>query len=100
LIAARTGRDTRFWILPCCFWGFSAKFEYNGEHPVEYSRAQCAMYLKPACGYVEAAHCTGPVASVAALPLTWIVASQHRYPSRPVQDVSQLCRGHRSTPSL
>lgn len=100
LIAARTGRDTRFWILPCCFWGFSAKFEYNGEHPVEYSRAQCAMYLKPACGYVEAAHCTGPVASVAALPLTWIVASQHRYPSWPVQDVSQLCRGHRSTPSL
>ena len=40
LIAARTGRETRFWILPCCFWGFSAKFEYNGEHPGEHSRTQ------------------------------------------------------------
>jgi len=24
--------DTRWWILPCCFWGFSAKFEYNVSH--------------------------------------------------------------------
>lgn len=87
LMTARTSDEARFWILPCCFWGFSRRFAYNDTRIGQYPPQQHCLRA-PICSP------TGPNCLGVDQPAHMPALTDPRWRLSQVQELLQLYRGH------